>query len=71
MVPDLERRIFEGAADDLTPTLAWLREACSWLVPGADPLPALKASMRAICARISGDGRTSALLVALMKWAEG
>ncbi len=71
VVPDLERRIFEGGTDDLTPTLAWLREACSWLVPGADPLPAVKASVRAICARISGDGRPSALLVALVKWTEG
>lgn len=70
VVPDLEQRILDGGAGDLAPTLDWLRGACSWLVPGADPLPALKASVRAICARMSGDGRTSTLLVALLKWAD-
>jgi hypothetical protein len=70
VVPQLERRIRAGGANELTPTLDWLRGACSWLVPGADPLPALKASIRAICKRMSGDGTTSSLLDALVTWAD-
>jgi phosphoglucomutase len=75
IIPRLEERIRAAKSGEIAPTLTWLREACSRLIPGADPLPALKASVGVVCAQLAGPGTGTGtgnempLLVSLVEWA--
>jgi phosphoglucomutase len=69
IVPALEERIREAETGETAPTLAWLHEACSRLIPGADPLPALKASVGVVCARVRSSEKPMPLLNSLVDWA--
>jgi hypothetical protein len=45
ILPRLRERLASGAFADRDGALAWLREVAAPMLPGADPLPALKAPL--------------------------
>ncbi|MFI5306025.1 MAG: hypothetical protein ACHQ53_01655 [Polyangiales bacterium] len=67
VVPELERRLTASAFGTLDEALGWLRERTSAIVPGADPLPALKAPLGHLCRRIAVAGHAG-VTSALLRW---
>jgi phosphoglucomutase len=68
VIPELERRALAGQSsfDEL---LAWLRERSAPLIPGADPLPALKAPVALIARELGKKAPSTPLIAALAHWA--
>jgi hypothetical protein len=66
-VPALRSYLLGNRQADVETVLAWLRERCAGLTPGADPAPALKRPLAAFLAK-HGDGSPAAL--ALARWTQ-
>jgi hypothetical protein len=69
-IPRLRQALLEGAFTRLDDLLAWLRGEVAAMIPGADPLPALKAPLAYLCAQWSEEIATAPLLPALAGWAQ-
>lgn len=69
IVPTMAERL-RGDAVDEEAYLTWLKEACDWLMPGADPMPALKAPLRVVLEEQAGVSKR-ARLDRLEDWARG
>ena len=66
-IPALRSRLDQGAFADLDSLLHWMRSEVADMMPGADPLPALKAPVAYLCATWED---TSSLAAQLRAWAE-
>jgi phosphoglucomutase/phosphomannomutase len=69
IAPALREALRARRFETLDEALAWLREASRALLPGADPLPALKAPLAALCPGWRAEAPTDAVLAALDRWA--
>ncbi len=67
-IPQLRRALLSGSLPSLDDTLAWLRKKAADMTPGADPLPALKAPLAALCEQWQTEGLASPALEALRHW---
>ncbi len=70
MVPQFRQALFSGNFTSLNKALSWLREEGAAMIPGADPLPALKVPFTALCKQWSKEGTMSPVLAELMQWAQ-
>ena len=68
-VPRLREVLRAGTVTQLPDLHAWLSEESSGLIPGADPLPALKAPVAYLCNEWSGELGSVSLLKDIQKWA--
>ncbi len=71
IAPRLAARLKAGAFSGLGELLAWLRRESAALLPGADPLPALKAPLAFLCGQWARDLPASPILSELNQWATG
>ncbi len=71
IVPELRRELAAAGFGTLDAVLAWLGTRCAALLPGADPLPALKAPVGFLCARWASEGLSAPVLADLARWAGG
>jgi phosphoglucomutase/phosphomannomutase len=71
IVPELHARLVSGAFATADEVQRWLRDRCAGLLPGADPLPALKAPLGALLARWRGELQGRPLYEPLVAWARG
>jgi hypothetical protein len=69
ILPALRKQLDSGALDSLDAALSWLKEASRALLPGTDPLPALKAPLAYACEQWSHAGEPHATAKALLGWA--
>ena len=69
-VAQLRQAFLSGSLLSLDDTLAWLREKTAGMTPGADPLPALKAPLAALCEQWRTEGLSSPALEALRRWTQ-
>ena len=65
----LRQALLSGSFLSLDETLAWLREETTGMIPGADPLPALKAPLAVLCEQWQNELPPSSALSALRQWA--
>jgi hypothetical protein len=70
MAPQFRQALFSGNFINLNQALSWLREEGAAMVPGADPLPALKVPFTALCKQWSPEGAMSPVLTELTQWAQ-
>ena len=68
-IPQLQQALLSGSLTNLEETLAWLREEAAGMIPGADPLPALKAPLRMLCDQWQHDAPSHSSLSELQCWA--
>jgi hypothetical protein len=68
-VGQLREALANRAFANLQDLLAWLRTEAAAMIPGADPLPALKAPVAHLCDQWSGELPPTPLLSALTDWA--
>ena len=68
-IPRLRERLLDGSVTSLTALHEWLSEEASGLVPGADPLPALRAPLSYVCNDWAGELEALPLFKALRVWA--
>lgn len=68
-VPQLRQAIGQGRFVSLENLLDWLREEVAAMTPGANPLPALRASVAYLCRQWEKDLKNSPLLNELAAWA--
>lgn len=68
-VPQLRESLATGRFSRLEDVLGWLRQDVSAMIPGADPLPALKPSLDYLCAEWSRELSGEPLLAELAGWA--
>lgn len=66
VLPELDQKLGEGSSESLDTLLDWLRSQSASLLPGADALPALKASLAWVCEKRA----PSPLSRALAEWAK-
>jgi phosphoglucomutase len=71
ILPGLRAQLESGALGSLDAALAWLKDASRALLPGSDPLPALKAPLAHACEEWAGAGKLHPTAVALRAWATG
>jgi phosphoglucomutase len=71
IVPRLRERLATGEPGRLEDLLAWLRQECRALLPGADPLPALKAPLASLAKGWARALPPSPLMTDLLRWASG
>jgi len=69
-VPRLREALAKRTFTSLNDLLAWLRRETAAMIPGADPLPALKAPLAYLCGQWAGELGSTALLTELENWAE-
>jgi hypothetical protein len=60
----------QGRFKDLDDVLNWLRREVAHMTPGADPLPALRASVTHLLKQWENELRASPLFTELAGWAE-
>jgi len=68
-VPQLREAIAQGRFKNLDDLLDWLRGEVASMTPGANPLPALRASVSHLCREWENDLRDAPLLSELAAWA--
>ncbi len=68
-VPQLREVIAQGRFANLEKLLDWLREEVAAMTPGANPLPALRASIAYLCRQWEKDLKSSPLINELATWA--
>jgi phosphoglucomutase/phosphomannomutase len=68
-VPRLREAIAQGRFQNLDSLLDWLRSDVAGMTPGADPLPALRASLAHLCRHWKKELGGALLLTALATWA--
>jgi hypothetical protein len=68
-VPALRGAIARGRFGSLEELLNWLRNEVAGMTPGADPLPALRASMAYLCRQWASEISGAPLLAELARWA--
>lgn len=68
-VPQLRQALEDGRFSTLQELLKWLREQSASMTPGADPLPALRGAITALCARWSKELPQISLVSELQGWA--
>ncbi len=68
-VPQLREAIAQGQFANLEKLLDWLREEVAGMTPGANPLPALRASIAYLCRQWEKDLKSSPLINELAAWA--
>ena len=69
VLPGLRKQLESGALSSLDAALAWLKEASRALLPGSDPLPALKAPVGHACEEWSRAGKLHPPAGAQRVWA--
>ena len=69
-VPRLHETLTTERFADLPALLDWLREEAAAIVPGSDPLPALKEAVAYLCQQWAGEGAPGPLLDELGRWAQ-
>ena len=67
-IPQLRQAFLCGSLPSLDDTLSWLRAETAGMTPGADPLPALRAPLAALCEQWQTEGLSSPALEALRRW---
>lgn len=70
-VPELREAIANRRFHNLDGLLAWLRGEVAAMTPGADPLPALRASVRYLCRQWNPELPDAPVLADLAGWAGG
>ncbi len=68
-IPQLRQAIAQGRFGSLEKLLDWLREEVAAMTPGANPLPALKASVAFLCRQWETELKSAPLLSELASWA--
>ena len=68
-VPRLREAMAQGRFPNLCSLLDWLRGEAAGMTPGADPLPALRASLAYLCAQWEEQLKGAELLTDLAQWA--
>jgi phosphoglucomutase len=68
-VPKLRDAITQGRFENLEALLTWLKTEAAGMTPGADPLPALKASIFYLCDQWQGKLGYGGLLAGMRSWA--
>ncbi len=68
-VPQLREAIVQDRFSNLEKLLDWLREEVAAMTPGANPLPALRASIAYLCRQWEKDLKSSPLFNQLAAWA--
>jgi phosphomannomutase len=68
-VPELREAIAQGRFQNLDDLLDWLRREVAAMTPGADPLPALRASVAYLCREWKNEMGGAPLLAELAAWA--
>lgn len=68
-VPELHQILLSGKVACLEDALAWLREKSAAMTPGADPLPAVRSSIAAVCHQWEKEAGNVPLLNELAAWA--
>jgi len=68
-VPQLREAMAQGRFKRLDDLLDWLRSEVAAMTPGADPLPALRASLAYLCRRRENELSSAPLLSELAAWA--
>jgi phosphomannomutase len=69
-VPQLREALVGSRFQNLDGLLHWLRSETAGMTPGADPLPALRASVDYLCRLWSQEGLRAALVAPLAAWAQ-
>jgi phosphoglucomutase/phosphomannomutase len=69
-VPQLREAIAQNRFPNLDSLLDWLRGEVAAMTPGANPLPALRASVAHLCAQWENELGAAPLLTELAAWAE-
>jgi hypothetical protein len=70
-VPKLREAMARGRFNKLDDLLDWLRVQVAGMTPGADPLPALRASVAHLCRKWENEMAGTPLLTELAAWAGG
>ena len=70
-LPKLRRKLSNGDFADLDSFFLWLRDEAQAMTPGADPLPALKASIASECGTLANEMKSASLVSAVCAWAQG
>jgi phosphoglucomutase len=70
-LPKLRRKLSNGDFADIDSFLLWLRNETQAMTPGADPLPALKASIASECGTLADEMKPSSIVTAVRAWAQG
>jgi hypothetical protein len=70
IVPKFDALIREGAFPGRQSALDWLQQESRDLLPGADPLPALKNALKVFCRSASTTGSAGKLIRELENWTE-
>jgi hypothetical protein len=68
-IPLLRETLAQGRFDNLDELLDWLRDEVAAMTPGADPLPALRASVAHLCRQWENQLGNAPLLTELAAWA--
>jgi hypothetical protein len=68
-VPQLREAMAQGRFKNLDNLLDWLRGEVAGMTPGADPLPALRASVAHLCREWRNELGDASLLAELAAWA--
>jgi hypothetical protein len=68
-IPQLRESLAQGRFQNLDGLLNWLRGEVAAMTPGADPLPALRASVAHLCREWKKELGTAPLLIELAAWA--
>jgi phosphomannomutase len=68
-VPQLREALAQGRFQNLDSLLDWLKGEVAAMTPGANPLPALRASLAHLCRQWQHELGSSPLLTALAAWA--
>jgi hypothetical protein len=68
-IPELHEVLAQGRFKSLDSLLDWLRSDVAAMTPGADPLPALRASVAYLCREWQNDWGSAPLLTELAVWA--
>jgi hypothetical protein len=69
-IPRLRQALREETFATLDDLLAWLRNQVAAMIPGADPLPALKAPVAYLCDHWAAELKGSLMLAELHAWVE-
>jgi len=68
-LPGLKAALGAETYKSLADLLAWLRQETAAMTPGADPLPAVKETVRYLCGQWAAELSSSSLLLELRDWA--
>lgn len=69
-VRQLREALITGTFTSLDDLLAWLRDEVAAMIPGADPLPALRAPVAYLCEQWAEELAAAPLLPVLARWAK-